>query len=177
MFSSFKIYITGPSSSTFEVSTSLAASPNTSSAPQARPLGELSSKLRQLHVPCLLPSLTYLSQQNNKVHAKNHICRYSLRESFATDEDDLDTVVTELQDVSDVMKLGLVLGIRKSALDRIMQDKANLEDRKIEVIHYWLTRRDIVRQRQGECPGWNALAVAVARVNPALSQRIQRQHC
>ena len=101
----------------------------------------------------------------------------SLYETFPTDEDDLDTIVSELQDVTDILKLGLGLGIRKSALDRIMQHNANLEDRKIEVIHYWLTRRDIVRQRQGDCPGWNALAGAIARVNPALSQRIQHQHC
>ena len=75
------------------------------------------------------------------------------------------------------MKLGLALGIRKSALDRIMQDNANLEDRKIEVIHYWLTRKDIVREKQGECPGWKGLADALAWVNPALSHKIQHQHC
>ena len=86
-------------------------------------------------------------------------------------------IVSELCDVTDVLKLGLALGIRKSALDKIMQDSTNLEGRKIEVIHYWLTRRDIVRLKQGECPGWNALAVAIAEINPALSQRVQHQHC
>ena len=101
----------------------------------------------------------------------------SLCITLPTDEDDLDTIVSELQDVTEVLKLGLALGIRKSALDRIMQDNTNLEDRKIEVIHYWLTRRDITRLKQGECPGWNEVAVAVARVNPALSQRIRQQHC
>ena len=43
---SFKICITGPSSSTFE------ATPNTSSSPETRPLGELKSNWRQLPVYC-----------------------------------------------------------------------------------------------------------------------------
>ena len=100
----------------------------------------------------------------------------SLCTTFPTDEDDLNTIVSELHDVTDILKLGLDLGIRKSALDKIIRDNANLEDRKIEVIHYWLTRRDIVRQKQGERPGWKGLADAVARVNPALSLRIKDQH-
>ena len=104
-------------------------------------------------------------------------CIGGFYKTFPTDEDDLDTVVSELHDITDILKLGLALGIRKSALDKIMQDNANLDDRKIEVIHYWLTRRDIVRKKQGECPGWNGLADAVARVNPALSLRIKDQHC
>ena len=87
------------------------------------------------------------------------------------------TIVSELRNVTDVLKLGLALGIRKSALDKILWGSTNLEDQKIEVIHYWLTRRDIVRQKQGECPGWNGLADAIAEINPALSQRIRHQHC
>ena len=99
-----------------------------------------------------------------------------LYKTFPTDEDDLDPVVSELHDVTDVMELGLALGIRKSSLDRIIQENTKLGKQKIEVIHYWLTRRDIVRQKQGECPGWNGLADAVARVNPILSVRIQHKH-
>ena len=88
----------------------------------------------------------------------------------------MDTFVTELQDISDVLQLGLALGIRKSALDKIKQDNTMLEKQKIEVIHYWLTRRDIVRKKQEECPGWSGLADAVARVNPSLSDNIRRRH-
>ena len=108
---------------------------------------------------------------------RNSICIGSLYETFPADEDDLDTIVSELHDVTEILKLGLALGLRKSALDRITKDNTNLEDQKIEVIHYWLTRKDIVRQKQGECLGWNILADAVERVNPALSRRIRHQHC
>ena len=101
----------------------------------------------------------------------------SLYKTFPTDEDDLDTVVSELHDVTDVMELGLALGIRKSSLDRIIQENTKLGKQKIEVIHYWLTRRDIVRKKQGECPGWIGLADAVAKVNPKLSLKIKDQHC
>ena len=94
----------------------------------------------------------------------------------AADEDDLDTVVTELKVVTDVMELGLALGIRKSSLDHIIQENTKLEKQKIEVIYYWITRKDIVRPRQGECPEWKGLADAVARVNPTLSHTIQNQH-
>ena len=34
----------------------------------------------------------------------------SLYKTFPTDEDDLDTVVSELHDVTEVLKLGLALG-------------------------------------------------------------------
>ena len=111
-----------------------------------------------------------------QVHVQQHI-HNTVCKIFVTDEDDLDVIVTELKDISDVLKLGLALGIRKSALDKIMQDKINLEKQMIEVIHYWLTRREIVRQKQGECPAWSRLADAVDRLNPSLSEKIRHQHC
>ena len=162
--------------STFEFSPSLFAAPNTSHTPEARPLGELRSNMKQLLVFHEL-ILVISANQSIPVHLQEHIYKYSLYNNFSTDEDDLYMIVSELRDVTEVLKLGLALGIRKSALDKILQDSTNLEDRKIEVIHHWLTRRDIVRLKQGECPGWNALAVAIAEINPALSQRIQQRHC
>ena len=89
----------------------------------------------------------------------------------------MDTIVTELKGITDVLELGLALGIRKSALDQIMQDNTKLEKQKIQVIHYWLTRKEIIRQKQRECPRWDGLADAVARVNPLLSNTIRHQHC
>ena len=88
----------------------------------------------------------------------------------------MDTVVSELKDISDVLELGLALGICKSALNKIMQNNTKLEKQKIEVVHYWLTRREIVRQKQGESPVWSRLAGAVARLNLALSEKIHHQH-
>ena len=89
----------------------------------------------------------------------------------------MNTIVFELHDITDVLTLGLALGIRKPALDKIMQGNATLEGQKIQVVDYWITRKDIVRQRQGDCPGWKGLADAVAWVNPTLSHKIKRQHC
>ena len=88
----------------------------------------------------------------------------------------METIITELKDITDVLELGLALGIRKSALDKIMQDNAKPKKQKIEVIHYWLTRRDIVRKKHGERPGWSGLADAVDEVDPSLSDKIRQQH-
>ena len=104
--------------------------------------------------------------------------KYVLRiKLFGTDEDDLHTIVTELKDVTYVLELGLALGVCKPALDQIMQDIAKLQKQKIQVIHYWLTRKDLVQRKQRECLGWDALADAVARVNPALNDMICHHHC
>ena len=93
------------------------------------------------------------------------------------DEDDLETVVTELHDITDIEALGLALGIRMSALEKIAVDYPKLDKQKTKVIYYWLTRKDIVRQRQGESPIWEGIAHAVASLNPLLSERIRCLHC
>ena len=95
----------------------------------------------------------------------------------STDEDDLETVVTELNDITDVEGLGLALGIRMSALKKIVLDYSKLDKQKTEVIYYWLTRKDIVRQRQRECPTWDGIVDAVVKLNPSLSERIHHHHC
>ena len=97
---------------------------------------------------------------------------------FSTDEDDLEDVITELNDITDFEGLGLALGIRMSALEKIALDyPCKVDKQKTKVIYYWLTRKDIVRQRQRESPTWDGLADAVARLNPSLSESIRRQHC
>ena len=93
------------------------------------------------------------------------------------DEDNLETVVSELHDVTDVEGLGLALGLRMSALKKITLDYPKLEKQKTEVIYHWLTRRDIVRQRQGEFATWNGLANAMYKLNPSLMERIRYKHC
>ena len=94
-----------------------------------------------------------------------------------TGEDDLEPIVTEIGDITDVQCLGLKLGIRMSALLRIKAEDSQLEGQKTMVIYHWLTRRDIVQQKQNERPTWNGLANAVAQLNPTLSDRIHHQHC
>ena len=93
------------------------------------------------------------------------------------DEDDLETLVIELNDVTEVEGLGLALGIRMSALEKIALDYSKLDKQKTKVIYSWLTRKDIVRQRQRECPTWDGIADAVAKLNPSLSERLRRQYC
>ena len=85
----------------------------------------------------------------------------------------MDTTVTKLEDVTDDLELGLALGVCKPALDQIVQDNAKLQKQKIQVIHYWLTRR----QKRSERSGWDVLADTVARVNPTSSDRIGHHHC
>ena len=87
------------------------------------------------------------------------------------------TIVTEINDITDVEDLGLNLGIRMSALQKIKADHPQLERQKKMVIYYWLTRRDIVREQRNELPTWEVLADAVALLNPALSDWIRHQHC
>ena len=97
--------------------------------------------------------------------------------STSTDEDDLDIVVAAVRDIADAEILGLDLGIRLSALDKIKADYPQLEKQKTRIIHCWLKRNEIVRRRQNEHPTWNALADAVASLDRALSERIRDQHC
>ena len=88
----------------------------------------------------------------------------------------MQAIATELKDITDVEALGLELGIRMSALERIMIDYPLLERQKKKVIFYWLKRRDIVRHKQNEHPTWNGLANAVAAFDPFLSKKIHHKH-
>ena len=88
----------------------------------------------------------------------------------------MEIIVTELDDIADVERLGLNLGIRMSALERIIIDYPQLERQKTKVIFYWLKRREIIPRRQNEHPTWDRLADAVARLDPTLSQRIRHRH-
>ena len=104
--------------------------------------------------------------------------RFTLYCKFTSiDEDDLKTVVAVLDDIADVERLGLNLGIRLSALDKIKADYSQLEGRKMRLVHCWLKRKNIVRQEKNEHPTWDALASAVASLDPSLSERIREQHC
>ena len=95
----------------------------------------------------------------------------------STDEHDLDTIVGVLDDIAAVERLGLNLGIRLSALDKIKINYPLLEDQKTRVVHYWLKRKDIVQKRQKELPTWGGLANAVDSLDPSLSERIRDQYC
>ena len=101
----------------------------------------------------------------------NFLCKF-----ICTDKDDLEAIVTELDDIIDVERLGLHLGIRMSTLERIQADYSSLERQKTEVICHWLKRRDIIQQKQDERPTVGELADVVARLNPSLSRRIRHKY-
>ena len=86
-------------------------------------------------------------------------------------------IVTELTAISDIVSLGLELGIRMSALEEIKADNPQVKQQRMQVVYYWLKRRDIVRTRQDECPTWTGLANAVGSLDHALSERIRCQYC
>ena len=87
-------------------------------------------------------------------------------------------ILTEFSDICDVETLGLGLGLRLSALEKIMTEHPQqLEKQKICVFSHWLKRRDIVRKKQNELPTWTGLADAVTRLDPKLSERIQCLYC
>lgn len=94
-----------------------------------------------------------------------------------TDEDDLLTVCNELDTVRDVEELGLALGIRKSAIHVIQEKKPTSEKQRKEVVFYWLTRKEIIRQKKDVVPSWDELANAVAAQSIELSQKIRKKYC
>ena len=87
-------------------------------------------------------------------------------------------IITELNDVSNVQTLALNLGIRPSALIKIMADyPQQVETQKMHVLYHWLKRVEIIESKQSENPTWTRLAEAVARLDFALSERIRHQYC
>lgn len=87
---------------------------------------------------------------------------------------ELDTI-TDAEVLGD---LGVALGIRKSAIDAILLEKPSLRSQRKEIVHYWLHRKEIIRQKKAIVPTWNHLADALDEVSwPELSTRIRNQYC
>ena len=79
--------------------------------------------------------------------------------------------------MSQVQSLGLNLGLLASAIEKIQKDFASVKEQKIELIKYWLRRREIIRNMQSCPPTWSQLADAVDEDNFALSKSIRSKHC
>ena len=97
--------------------------------------------------------------------------------SLSLDEDDLQTVLKEIESLSQVHILGLNLGLRNSAIERIQKDYASVKEQKIQVINYWLKRTEIIRGMKSCPPTWSQLADAVAEEDNALSDHIRSKYC
>ena len=77
--------------------------------------------------------------------------------------------------------LGMALGLKLSALDKIKSENPqNCDEALRAVIKTWLSRADIVRDKQSVIPSWKSLVIAVADSagggNPALANRIATNH-
>ena len=87
---------------------------------------------------------------------------------------ELDTI-TE----GDVLEdLGLTLGIKKSAIDAILQKKSTVKQQRKEIVYYWLQRKEIVRQKKDDVASWSQLADALDKVSYSeLRKTIQKKYC
>ena len=104
-------------------------------------------------------------------------CSYAVDVIFFIDGDDLQRIITELNNVTDVQTLGVNLGIRQPALLKIMNSYDWLEKQKMQVLYYWLKRLEIIERKQSEEPTWARLAEAIAELDPKLSKKIWRNYC
>ena len=86
---------------------------------------------------------------------------------------DLEMVLSELDQISDFYQLGLGLGLRPSMLDRIEQNSFKVESRLRDVVKTWLNRGYMV-DRYGP-PTWESVCKAVEKLNPALAMSIERR--
>ena len=77
--------------------------------------------------------------------------------------------------------LGMALGLKSSALEKIKSENPkNTDEALMEVIKMWLSRADLVRDKESVVSSWKTLAIAVADSagggNPALANRIATNH-
>ena len=88
----------------------------------------------------------------------------------------MEKVLGEVTRVVDIQNLGLALGIRMSAIQNIMQSDSRL-DQKGKILFHWLTRKDIIQDKQEQAPTWSLLAEAVEKNSPHIAQAIRSKYC
>ena len=94
-----------------------------------------------------------------------------------TGEYDLRLVFEEVQQVTNIERLGLNLGLCMSAIDQIQDQYKSPEKQKMRIMWYWLLRKDITPDVKSCLPTWGVLADAVAKENFALSCEIRAKYC
>ena len=90
---------------------------------------------------------------------------------------DLELIIEEIHELSDVERLGLNLGLYMPAIERIQDQYKSPGQQERRIILYWLQRKDIVPNKQACLPTWEALADAVAKQSTALSHKIRAKYC
>ena len=93
-----------------------------------------------------------------------------------TGPDDMQNVLDEIEDISDIEGLALALGVRMPSIQSITAASSPASQKRL-IIYYWLTRRDIIPEKQEQVPNWSLLAEAVEKQNPALGKKILLKHC
>ena len=87
-------------------------------------------------------------------------------------------IISELNDISNIEPLALNLGIRMSAWLKIeAKHPQQVEKQKTRVLYYWLSRMEIIEDKQSEDLTWAKLAEAIAEIDPRLSKGIQCKYC
>ena len=94
-----------------------------------------------------------------------------------SDGGDLHQVLEEVYDITEVVQLGLNLGLHPKAIVKIKLENKTLEDQKTWILFAWLERNDIVPKKQSCLPTWSELADAVAKESNALSRSIRLKYC
>ena len=94
-----------------------------------------------------------------------------------SDGGDLHQVLEEVHNITEVVQLGLNLGLHPAAIVKIKLDNKTLEDQKTWILYAWLQRKDIVPKKQSCLPTWSELADAVAKESTAVSRAIRQKHC
>ena len=94
-----------------------------------------------------------------------------------TGEHNLQVILEDIHQVTDIEGLGLNLGLYMSAIKNIQGECKYPEQWKRRIIWYWLLRKDVVPYKQSCLPTWGALADAVAKESTALSHEIRAKRC
>ena len=94
-----------------------------------------------------------------------------------TGEHNLQEILEDIHQVTDIEGLGLNLGLYMSAIKNIQGECKYPEQQKRRIIWYWLLRKDIVPYKQSCPPTWRVLADAVAKESTALSREIRAKRC
>ena len=95
--------------------------------------------------------------------------------SFPANMNDLNTILSELEQISEFYQFGLQLGLQPSRLDRVEENNFKVKSRMKDVVKTWLNR-DYMVDRYGP-PTWELLSKAVRRLNPVLSASIKKKYC
>ena len=88
----------------------------------------------------------------------------------------MQTILDEVESITDMEGLGLALGIYMTSVQKIMESSSQLHQKR-EIIWYWLTRKDIIPSKCGQVPNWSLLVEAVNKENPIIAQTIHSKYC